>query len=162
MTEIPGSTPPQDPPAPPPPSGDAGDRSKQVRDEVMADSNLKIAIGGFVLMFIGLLLPWVSVSAGPFKATSSGFSTGDGKLVLLLTLGGLVALYLRKSVVAIIVSAIAAAITLWDIIDVARVSSDAPDGAGISVDAGTGIGIWLTIIGVGAIVAASVLQQRKT
>lgn len=162
MSEIPGITP---PPVTPPPPGDddrdISDRTKQVRDEIMTDMNLKIAIGGFILMFVGLLLPWVSVTAGPFEATSSGFSTGDGKLVLLLTVAGLIVLYLRKSVIAIVLTVIAAAITLWDIIDIASVSTDVPEGAGITVSAGTGFGIWLTIIGLAAMVVASVLQQRS-
>ena len=162
MTEIPGVTPPKV--TPPVPGDGAPDRSRQVREEVMADGRLKLAFGGFILMLLGMMLPWVSIKVGTITATTSGFRSSDGVhvlLVLLLTISTLVALYVRQSTIALALSGVAMATIVWNVIDVARESKNLPDGSGISLAVDTSIGIWVTLAGLGAMVVASVLQQRS-
>jgi hypothetical protein len=50
---------------------------------------LIIGLIGGIIAAVGVFLPWVSVSAGGFSFTSSGFDANQGKVILL---GGVLAL----------------------------------------------------------------------
>lgn len=126
----------------------------------MADNSLKTGMAGFVLVFIGLLLPWVSVSAGPFSASRSGFSTGDGKVVFVLAIIAAAGLYLRRSLVALIAGGLAVALAIYDLIDIGRLGGDVAGEAKALIDVGTGIGVWLVLAGAIALTVAGVLQRR--
>lgn len=175
MTDTPGTTPPpaSDPPpvqpaqatpgtapASEPAAAQAQQQARAVAAEVMGDNSLKAGAAGFILVFIGLLLPWITVSAGPFSASRSGISTGDGKVVFVLAIIAAAGLYLRRSLVALIAGGLAAALTIYDAIDIGRLGGDVPGEAKSLIDAGTGIGVWLVLVGAIALTAAGLLQRR--
>lgn len=114
----------------------------------MADQDLKIAVGGFVVYFIGLLFNWISVSAGAFTISSSGFSTDRGKTILVMTIAALITLYLRKTLAALIIAGLAAAWTLYTVFDI-----------GIG---DTGLGMWISLVGAAALAYAAYSKHSKT
>jgi hypothetical protein len=123
------------------------DQAKEVYSAVMADQNLKIGAGGFIVFFIGLLFNWVSVSVGGLSATQSGFGLDRGKAIFVLAIVALVMLYLRSSLVALITGGLAAAWTLYTVFDI-----------GIG---DTGLGIWVSLIGVAALAYAAFTQNSQ-
>lgn len=181
MTDTPGTTPPSasDPPpvqptqaAPPPPPPSQGaaatgpaaagaqDQARAVAAQVMGDNSLKAGAAGFVVLVIGLLLPWITVTAGAFSASKSGFSTGDGKVVFVLAIIAAAGLYLRRPIVTLIAGALATALTFYDAIDISRLGGDVAGDAKALIDVGTGIGVWLVLVGAIALTAAAVMQRR--
>ena len=57
-------------------------------------------VGGIIAM-VGVVLPWISVSAGPFTVTASGMDANQGKVLLLggilALVGGIVALAVKNA-----------------------------------------------------------------
>lgn len=109
------------------------DQAKEVYSQVMGDQNLKVGAAGFLIAFIGLFLSWVSVSAGPFTASASGWDLDRGVFLFILTLVIAGALYMRQSLIALAVGAVA---TIWTFL-----------GAFHYNFGDTSFGFWISVIG---------------
>lgn len=62
---------------------------------------LIIGLVGGIVAAVGVVLPWISVSAGPFTVTASGMDWNQGKVILLggilALVGGIVALAVKTA-----------------------------------------------------------------
>lgn len=144
---LPPTVPPGAAPIPPVPGGASAAPSGPFN----AADNIPwfVIIGGGVLLFIGLILPWASVDlGGGFSESISGLDTDDGKIMLVLALAiigvGVVHMLKRAqwAFIALIVLALAAlGLTIFEITDIS--GTDGLLGASISV----GIGLWVDLIG---------------
>lgn len=141
-----------------------------------------------LLAFIGAFLTWasVTVSANMFGQSSSqtetvsGLDADDGIFTLILGLlaaglalaalfaaAQLPILRLAAAVASVVAGVIITAIALWDIIDIANIAGDIEEtlpGMGMNVDAGSGFGLWLTLLcGVGLLAAGvyALVMGRK-
>ncbi len=165
MSDIP--QPPSDPSAAAPPAPDptpppaepaaaatsagsapGADQAKEVYAQVMGDPNLKIGAGGFLIAFIGLFLSWVSVSAGPFTASVSGWNLDRGVFLFILMLVVAGALYMRQSLIALAVGAVA---TVWTFL-----------GAFHYHFGDTSFGFWISVIGAAAMTFAAWGQYSRS
>lgn len=156
-SDQPAAAPPAPDPAPPPAdpapaTGSAGappgaDKAKEAYSQVMGDQNLKIGAAGFLIAFIGLFLSWVSVSAGPFTASASGWDLDRGVFLFILTLVVAGALYMRQSLIAMAVGAVA---TIWTFL-----------GAFHYNFGDTSFGFWISVIGAAVMTFAAYGQFSK-
>jgi hypothetical protein len=119
-------------------------------------------------MVVGAFLPWVTVTA-PFIGTVSrnGIGTGDGVITLFL---GLIVAALGftlvsrrtvsrwKSILIIVVSGIAAAASVYDLVDVSNAAGDLEGGA---VAASAGTGLYLTTLGAFLAIIGGVMALRS-
>lgn len=126
-----------------------------------------IIAGSALLVLLGSLLPWATVETG-FGSISVRGTEGDGVLTLLLALAGgaaaVAVVMARKPMAAIggiVAGGLALAIGLFDFIDLARATGD----SGGLVQAHTGFGLWLVLLGslamTGASIAILVLNKQQ-
>ncbi len=140
-------SPTQPPQAEQPPQTGEGSDAGMLKKMTMGD--IFIAGGGF-LMFLGPILPWVSVSLGPFGGGSvNGFHSTPGIFVFLIGLAAMgltVARMLtsgKERVLGMATLAGSALAVLLCIIDMIRASDSGPMGA----STGPGVGLFFALIG---------------
>jgi Protein of unknown function (DUF2510) len=115
-----------------------------------------LLFGGAAGLAIGALLPWVKAEAGIFSATKNGIE-GDGVLTLLLAIAIALVCWLarrprRAAVVAIVLAGLAAAIGIYDMVDITNKANDLASSTAIHVSATIGVGLWLTVLAAVAVI----------
>lgn len=147
------------PPTEPPQGGaPAAAGTATASSGLISDVSTKIGIGGLAAVIVGMWLDWASVSAEfmgtEVESSANGYDWGRGWLILTLCAVSAIVLVLRKWQASLILTAIAAVLLVWSIIDIGG-AVDVPDSLKDQVDAGTGIGIWLTLAGAIALLYAA-------
>jgi hypothetical protein len=141
----------------------------RANQQVMPAKQVPVAIwlsfGGAAALVLGALMPWATIGALSVNGTN-----GDGILTLFAGVIIAVLAFVGRSRreqatdrglgVAIVVTAfVAAAIGIYDFIDIDRGVSEGP----IRIDASPGIGLYLTILGAGAaLVGGMMLMLNRT
>ena len=114
-----------------------------------------VAAGAAAVIF-GSLMPWVSISTGFGSITKNGIE-GDGVITLIAGAVVLVLVFVGKYVGSLIVSALATALLIFEIVDVNRAIDDIDsDFATASV----GWGLWLSTVGAVIALIASFIVRR--
>lgn len=119
-----------------------------------------IGIAGCVLMLLGCFLPFAKVTVSLFgysQSQSVKFIDGDGVFVLIAAIVAGVLIYLNKHKLSLIPTAIGAAVTIYDMINVKSVVGDTM-GLG---KVGFGFGAWIIIIGAVVAAACAVFELKK-
>jgi hypothetical protein len=131
-------------------------------------STLDLGFGGAaVLYLIALLLPWLTVSAGPLSQSGNGFNSGKltfawilllaaAVVALLPAVGVDVKLPFPRAYLLLGLTGLAALLTIIEVIDVLGSTDD----LGPGVDVSTGIGAWLGLLVALGAVALAVLALR--
>jgi hypothetical protein len=122
---------------------------------------VQVALGAAVVTFIGSLLPWVSLNV--FGISETGSQTGDGTLVLIMSIiaGALIVAGWRRSTLLFTGAAfgfLAFAVCAVDIVHV-FVENRTTYSATI-VRATPGPGLWLAFVSSGVLVGAVVRRRR--
>jgi hypothetical protein len=111
-----------------------------------------VALGGAAIAALGSFLPWVTVTSGLGHVTRDGID-GDGQLTLATSLIFTV-LYFGRDRIRATLAAVAAfatgGIAIGNIIDITDAVNDARDVGYAVANAQIEIGLWLVVIGAGA------------
>lgn len=111
-----------------------------------------VMIAGAVVIAIGSVLPWASVTVQAVERSIGGLD-GDGVLTLvgavLIALAALVWLTGRGSarIVGIILAALAGAIAVYDLVNINDTAKDLSVVSEGFAEASAGIGIWIVVAG---------------
>ena len=127
-----------------------------------------VAIGAGVLVVLGSLLAWATVSAGIINASAAG-TDGDGKATLIFGLVAIAAVVIFikvRSVWLLIAAGVAFLVCLGiSIYDTINVSSTHVGNSVIQAHVSVGIGLWLcliaSILGVASMAYMFVNQRSK-
>ena len=116
-----------------------------------------VAIGGAAFVIVGSLMPWATLNT-VFGSISVNGTEGDGIITLI---GGVITGILvltKKYLASVVVSAITAAVLVYDFFNVSNIVDSGGDFASISV--GWGL-IVATLAGIAAIVGSAMMMQRR-
>ena len=127
-----------------------------------------VAIGAGILVALGSLLAWATVSAGIINASAAG-TNGDGKITLIFGVVAVVAIILfitMRSIWWIVGATVAFLVALGvSVYDTVNVSSTHVGNDVIQANVGVGIGLWLcliaSIVGVAISVYLFVKEREK-
>lgn len=137
----------------------------QVREAKLASPAGPMFTAGLVsaaVVVVGALLPWATVSTA-FGTVSVNGTEGDGVLTLG---GGVVAAALllfgrgRKGA-AVVAAIVGMLVTLVGVYDLANVSSAAAEAANQFARGSAGAGLWLTVVGGGAMTLCSAVAAAR-
>lgn len=143
-------------PAPPPPVVNQGTAPSSMTAANWPTQRI-VAIGGAALIIVGSLMPWVTLSTA-FGTISRSGTDGGGDGIITLIGGVIIGILVltKKYLASVIVSAITAAILVFDFFDIS--SSSDIDGDFGSVSVGWGL-IVATLAGIAALVGSALMMQ---
>jgi hypothetical protein len=128
--------------------------------------NRLVAMVGALGLIVGALLPWVEARAGIISVDKAGID-GDGIITLVIGVIALIVTFAFTTVagarraVVVAAGAIAAIVALYDLLDVQQQANElAHHAATVPVDAGVGIGLWVTAAAAVVLLAGGLMLRR--
>lgn len=157
---------PTPPPSTPPPAAPAASAPTSVSFDRSKVGTNDLALGGAAVLFlIALLLPWLSISAGPISQSFNGFNSGKLTFAWILLIAAAALALLpamgvnlnvpNRGLILVGLTGLALLLTLIDVIDVLSSTDDIP-----GADVSAGIGTWLGLLVGIAAVAVAVMSMR--
>lgn len=122
-----------------------------------------LAVIGMGVVILGSLLPWATLSVGPFSRTVAG-TDADGVLTLPIAVVGLLVFVVRRQsgittlLTGLLTGVPVGGIALYDIINVSNMATDLTTHKvrSLSASVSVGVGLWLCLAGAILTIAASV------
>lgn len=125
--------------------------------EFIKKNRMWIALGGLALAIIACFLPFAKVSVFGYSQTINYIDGGrDGIIVIIAAAVAGVLVFLKKEKFSVIASGIGAIVTIYDIINVAKVAGGSSFG-GVSIS----IGAILILVGLVVAIVMPFIPQNK-
>lgn len=125
--------------------------------EFIKKNRMWITLGGLALAIIACFLPFAKVSVFGYSQTINYIDGGrDGIIVIIAAAVAGVLVFLKKEKFSVIASGIGAIVTIYDIINVAKVAGGSSFG-GVSIS----IGAILILVGLVVAIVMPFIPQNK-
>ena len=125
--------------------------------EFIKKNRMWIALGGLALAIIACFLPFAKVSVFGYSQTINYIDGGrDGIIVIIAAAVAGLLVFLKKEKFSVIASGIGAIVTIYDIINVAKVAGGSSFG-GVSIS----IGAILILVGLVVAIVMPFIPQNK-
>lgn len=125
--------------------------------EFIKKNRMWITLGGLALAIIACFMPFAKVSVFGYSQTINYIDGGrDGIIVIIAAIVAGVLVFLKKEKFSVIASGIGAIVTIYDIINVAKVAGGSSFG-GVSIS----IGAILILVGIIVAIVMPFIPQDK-